>query len=676
MIASPVHRVQDRPGIIAFQVVPAGVNQPLTSFSRSAMLGTLRKGAHSFVAKALMGLLVLSFGAWGIGDILRGGSDSASVAAVGDDSISKAEFLAEMEKLKRSFGGNFSPELLKSLNLHSLKLSELINRRLIKQEVKRLGIAVSDEDLLVEVSRDPEFHNANGAFDKPLFKKTLQRNRINEKQYLESVRTELEVRILLKTLALYSLAPPELLDALYTRQHEQRRIALFAVTAPATAIAAPDQEGEALHRFHEEHKAGYVAPEYRSIGYAEIRPEDILGTVEVSRQEIFDAYTQRSSEFTLPEQRDVEQLLYENKAGAEIAYGMLRAGKSKEEVIKAAPPAEGKSVALGFKTKEAMPVGKEAIFALDKGEFTAPVPSPFGWHIFIVQDIKPESAAPFDSVKEEVRNEIVTRRANARLAELLEKFEDAISAGNSPKEAAEAVGLKYKTTDPLDRQGRRSDQSVALDDEKEDALLATAFSLGQGERSKLIGRPDGGYYMVQVDSITPPRARTFDEVRGQVSEDYMAFETGRAVADTAKRVTAALRRMPPGSGAASDPELKGAAQHSVTVNRGGAADKTAFSGLEAALTPALLDQVFSLTREGDVTDPIPYPGGYAIGVLKEKIPAPSATASAEGRKLYKALKRTLREDYRNELLEEYLRYLRTRYPVTVNDALLRSLMTQ
>lgn len=644
------------------------------------MLGTLRKGAHSFFAKALMGLLVLSFGAWGIGDILRtGGTGGAAVATVGDADISQADFLNEMEKLKRSFGENFSPELLKSLNLYSIKMSELINRQLIKQEVKRLGISVSDEDLVAEISRDPEFRNANGEFDKPLFIKTLQQNRVNEKLYMESVRTEMEVRILLNTFTQYSLVPPELVDALYARQHEQRQVALFTITKPATAPKAPEQDGEALHSFYEAHKTSYVAPEYRSIGYLEISPEEILKTVDVSRQELFDTYSQRTDEFTLPEQRDVEQLLYEDKASAEIAYGMLRASKSMEDILNAVPPAEGKATSLGLKSKDVMPAGGDEVFSLDKGEFTYPIQSPFGWHIFIVKDIKQESTAPFDTVKDDLKNELTTQRANTQLADLLEQFEDALSGGQTPQEAATSVGLTYKNTDPLDRFGLRSDKSVALESKAYDAMLATAFSLVQGERSELINQPDGSYYMVQVDSVTPPRERTFEEVQGQVSEDYAASQSHQAVEAYAKDVATSLRQIQPNQDIADDLELslariEGTQRQLVTLTRNGAADKKAAAGLEAQLSSGLLEHIFSLKHEQEVTDPYPFQGGYAIGVLKTVIPAPSATETPEGRKMYKAVKRSLREDYRNELLDEYLRYLRTQYPVTVNEEVIQSLM--
>ena len=46
------------------------------------MLIAMRRGAAGWVAKILFGLLILSFGAWGIGDYLTPDADPDNVAAM------------------------------------------------------------------------------------------------------------------------------------------------------------------------------------------------------------------------------------------------------------------------------------------------------------------------------------------------------------------------------------------------------------------------------------------------------------------------------------------------------------------------------------------------------------------------------------------------------------------
>jgi peptidyl-prolyl cis-trans isomerase D len=47
------------------------------------MLEAIRAHTGSFVVKLLFILLIISFGAWGIGDIIRTGVGKTSVASVG-----------------------------------------------------------------------------------------------------------------------------------------------------------------------------------------------------------------------------------------------------------------------------------------------------------------------------------------------------------------------------------------------------------------------------------------------------------------------------------------------------------------------------------------------------------------------------------------------------------------
>lgn len=637
------------------------------------MLGTLRKGAHSFFAKLLMGLLVASFAAWGIGDITRSAGGIPSVATVGDKDITVAEFQQRLQQLRRSFGENYSQELMQSLNLYSNTLSEMVNRSLIQQEVTRLGIEISDDKLLEEISKDASFHNTNGVFDKPLFLKTMQQMGISEKTYLDSVRTEMAVRVLLASFSNYSLVRPGLLDAVYSAQHEKRKVALLLLTQAPESSAAPGDEE--LQKYYESHKASYTAPEYRAFSYAALKPEDVEKNIEVSRQELFEFYTQRASEFTIPQQREVDQLLYLERTEAQKAYNLLRSGKTLEDVLAAAPPKDGKPLALGAKTQDSMPAGGKEVFALDKGEFTVPIQSPFGWHIFTVTKIIPESAAPFDAVKDDLKQEIISQRANALLTETLEQFEDELSAGKTLKQAAQAAGLSFETGDPVDRFGQRSDNSQAFDARDDEELLRTAYSLEKDEHSELIPRPDGGYFMVALDSITPPRERAFDEVRGQVAADVSAVNKHEALKTYASFVASRIESQSDmGAREKAFADVKEAERKEALLDRNGTQEQLA-EDLHAVVSQDVRSHIFTLEKPGDITKAAPYEKGYVIAMLKEVVPA-LPKDSEQGRKLYKALKRSLREDYHNEILDQYLRYLRTRYPVTYNEAAIRSLMSE
>ena len=66
------------------------------------MLEALRRGASSWVAKGLLGLLVISFAIWGVADVFRG-YGQGSLATVGAKEISVEEF-------QRAYGQTTLPE--------------------------------------------------------------------------------------------------------------------------------------------------------------------------------------------------------------------------------------------------------------------------------------------------------------------------------------------------------------------------------------------------------------------------------------------------------------------------------------------------------------------------------------------------------------------------------------
>lgn len=90
------------------------------------MLEAIRKRSASFLVKLLFGLLVLSFGLWGIADVFSPGQSDNWVAEVGDVRVSAAtasnEYQRELRRLNTAFG-NIDQEQARALGLPSRVLN-------------------------------------------------------------------------------------------------------------------------------------------------------------------------------------------------------------------------------------------------------------------------------------------------------------------------------------------------------------------------------------------------------------------------------------------------------------------------------------------------------------------------------------------------------------------------
>src|SRR5579883_497039 len=104
------------------------------------MLQVIRSKASSLIVKILFGLLVVSFGIWGIGDIFRNRSVDTTVATVGDRKIDTQELAQEVrqdaERIRGMFrGASLTPEQLKQFGVVDTALQRLVNRNLIDLEI-------------------------------------------------------------------------------------------------------------------------------------------------------------------------------------------------------------------------------------------------------------------------------------------------------------------------------------------------------------------------------------------------------------------------------------------------------------------------------------------------------------------------------------------------------------
>ena len=90
------------------------------------MLGAIRKRSGSILVKLLLGLLILSFGAWGISDVFRTRASDTSVARVGDREITPNQlgndYRRELSRLQTVFGGNFDPQQARTMGLAEMVL--------------------------------------------------------------------------------------------------------------------------------------------------------------------------------------------------------------------------------------------------------------------------------------------------------------------------------------------------------------------------------------------------------------------------------------------------------------------------------------------------------------------------------------------------------------------------
>src|SRR6201999_3654715 len=139
------------------------------------------KASSNWIGKAIMavvmGVLIVSFGIWGIADIFRGFGQS-TLAKVGHTEISTNEFRQtytdRLQQIGRQFGRPLTMEQARTFGFDRQVLQQTIAEAALDEEARRLGLGQSDQETLRTVFNDPNFRGVNGSFDPARFQTMIR----------------------------------------------------------------------------------------------------------------------------------------------------------------------------------------------------------------------------------------------------------------------------------------------------------------------------------------------------------------------------------------------------------------------------------------------------------------------------------------------------------------------
>ncbi|MCA1497538.1 MULTISPECIES: SurA N-terminal domain-containing protein [Bradyrhizobium] len=485
------------------------------------MLRGIRKASSNWLGKivmaVVMGVLIISFGIWGIADIFKGFGQS-TVAKIGSTEISLNEFRQiytdRLQQISRQFGRPLTPDQARAFGLDRQVLQQTIAEAALDEEARRLGLGQSDEQIRQLIMNDPNFKGIGGNFDPNRFQALIRNFGYTEQRYVAEQRKVSLRRQITGTVGAGLEPPKAMVDVLTRYQNEQRSIEFVRLDAAQAGPIDPPSP-EALAAYFEDHKVQFRAPEYRKISFVVVSPEEIGKWTEVSDEDARKMFEQRKDRLGTPEKRQIQQIVFPNVAEAQAARERLVGGTSFEDIGKERG-LSASDVDLGLVTKSSLaPAVGDAAFALPAGEISQPIQSGLGVAIVRVDKIEPGAEADYAKLAGDIKREIATERARVKVADLRDKMEDERGGGSSVIDAAQKLGLTAVTIEAVDRSGRAPNgQPVASIPQGLD-VVSQAFNTDVGVDNDAISFK-GGYVWYDVLAITPSRDRNLDEVRDQV----------------------------------------------------------------------------------------------------------------------------------------------------------------
>lgn len=619
----------------------------------------MRKASSNWLGKTIMaivmGVLIISFGVWGIADIFRGFGQS-TVAKIGRTEISLNEFRQiytdRLQQIGRQFGRPLTPDQARAFGIDRQVLQQTIAEAALDEEARRIGLGQSDDQIRQVIMNDPNFKGVGGNFDANRFQAMIRNFGYTEQRYVSEQRKVSLRRQITGTIGA-GLEPPKTMLEVMTRfQNEQRTIEFVKLDAAQAGQIDPPSP-EAIAAYFEDHKAQFRAPEYRKIAFVVISPEEIGKWSDVSDEDAKKVFEQRKEKLGSPEKRQIHQIVFPNAAEAQAARERLVAGTSFEDLGKERG-LTASDVDLGLVTKSSLdPAIGDAAFSLPAGEISQPIQGRLGTAIVKVDTIQPGIEAEYQSVAGEIKREIATERARVKVAELRDKMEDERGGGASVVDASQKLGLAPVTLDAVDRSGRGpGGQPLASIPQGLD-VVSQAFNSDVGVDNDPISYR-GGYVWYDVLAITPSRDRSLDEVRDQVEQRWRQDQVATKLK---AKATEMVQKLEQGGKLTDEASAVGV---KVETAAGFKRDDS-----PAGVPAPVVQAAFRAAKDGAGQTPISNASSDVVVFRVTEIVDPPVDAASEAvKKLKDSVDRSLTE----EQIAAYVNKLETDIGTTINQA--------
>ncbi len=621
------------------------------------MMEALRQGAKGWVAKVLLGLLIASFAVWGITDVFRG-FQNADLVTVGEQKISSETFRRDLnlsiQQFKNQTGTTLTLEDARKLGLDRQVLDRMIAQASLDAQGSRLGIAVSDQAVATSIQKQKIFQDTKGAFDVARFRNLLQQNGMTEEGYVQSEKETL-LRTSLSSVADGNITLPRTMLSALTRYRDETRDGRYVSFTVSEADVPQPTEAD-LQKQYEATPAAYTAPEYRSVVVMKVEPSDMASKIQITEQEISDAYNTFKVEYYEPERRDILQLSFPDVAAAEKARSRIEAG---EDIVKVAAE-------LGQKEKDITFSGKligdfldekigAAAFALKEGTLSAPVVGSLNTALLKAAKVVPAKQPTLDELKAVLKERLQLEKAREEIQSVYEAIEEERSQQTKFEDIATKTGVALIVVPAISSAGvDKSGQPVSLPNKDEVLKSIFANDVGVEVDALTVGE---GYVWLEVREIKPSSVKPIADVKDAVKADWTAAKLRTLAGDKAKAIVdkaGASSRLESIAG-----ELGAAIKTVSAIKRNNTSEE--FDGVATLALFSVGEKALTWALEGD--------GKSARIIEVTKVNIPQGMASVSAKEVGDVAKRGLGSD----LLDSYLKSARAGTTVTVNEELWRQI---
>lgn len=484
------------------------------------MLQNIRDNSRGWIAKIIIGLIVMLMAFTGFEAIVTGTGNSQNAADVNGDKITLNELTqaAEMQRrqLLQQLGRDFDASLLDERLLRESALRGLIDRRLLLQGAQDAGFVFSEAALDQVILQTPEFQ-VDGRFDAARFDQVIRQMGYGRLQFRQMLQEEMLIGQLRAGLGASSFVTDQEARAFAGLERQTRDFASLTIKANPAVIELGEADVQA---YYDEHATEFMTPEQVVLEYVELFKDRFFDQVEVTDEELQPLYENEIA--NLAEQRQAAHILAEvgDELNDEQAQAKLQELKARVEAgedfaalakeFSQDPGSADDGGDLGYAGPGVYdPAFEEALYALQSGQVSEPVRSEFGWHLIKLLGVQSPQVPSFDSLREKLAREYKTQQVEQRFVEATKQLEDSAFESSDLSQPAQELGLEVKVSEAVGREGG----STGITANRQ--VLQAAFSpevLEDGNNSSTIELDPTTVVVIRVKEHKKPEQLPLEQV--------------------------------------------------------------------------------------------------------------------------------------------------------------------
>lgn len=544
------------------------------------MLDFIRGRSQSLVIKLVFGIIIIVFVFWGVGNL--SGTSSGALAVVNGENISVKDFADQFRSLleqerRRNPGILHDENALKQLKANVL--NAVIASRLLLQEAERLGMIVTPHELRAFIGGMALFQDDSGAFDPQRYKAILGSQNISPGSFEARYSEEILQAKLTRLVATSAKISPEEARGLAAFSLEART-AEYVLFRPENYAGQVNLTEEEIAQAYETGKEGFRRPPLADLEYLILTPKALAKGYPVSEEDASAYYEANSELFQLADvylSRHIFLAAPPDESGDGNVAKIAEARKTAENIAQQLKDGADFAELARMYSQDTVSaenggmlgwieVGKagskefdEAAFALAPGQTSEPVRTAMGFHIIRLEDKKQGGVIPFAEVKENIIAELARKKADADFSGTRKAAEDALVLNTPLAEIAQKFRTEVQETGQIP-------QSTALEilnlHSDSRAVLENALFAALSDSLEAASRPALPVPLDIVDGIALVRIK---DVKPSIIPDLAEVREGiadRLRLDKGKELarTAAEEALPSFTGEIAPKGFKAAVQ--------------------------------------------------------------------------------------------------------------------